>query len=181
MLRVFAIAAALICGTAANASEWQSDYAAALTETRTDKRPLLMVIDEPGVAQRSISEALLNDTTNSALAEYELCHVDVSTPYGQKVAEAFKTKQFPYVAFIDKSGSVILHSQTGELSSSEWSELVNKYRTGEKQVQRMVAKPVVNTTPVSTTMPATQVYDNYQQYLPSSSARPYCAKCQRGY
>ena len=179
MLQFFAIVTATIgiTATEAPAPEWESDYATALKQTRSDDRPLLVVIDQPGVAEQDLSDAILNDTADGALADYDLCHVDASTKYGKKVAAVFKTDAFPYVAFIDKEGKVILHSQTGELSSSDWAKLVGKYRTGDKPVKHVVAKPTVRTTPVSNAV--SRSYDSIQQYMPSK--RPYCAKCQRGY
>ncbi len=182
MLQLFAIVIATIGITAANpdAPEWQSDYAAALKQTRQDDRPLLMVIDQPGVADQRLSDELLGDSADGALGDYDLCHIDASTKYGKKVAEAFKADTFPYVAVIDKQGKVILHQQAGKLSNGEWSELIGKYRDGNVPVRHVVAKPVVRTMPVSTAMPFSPSYDSYPQYQPASP-RPYCAKCQRGY
>jgi hypothetical protein len=179
MLQFFAIVTAAIGIAAADTSapQWESDYSKALQQTRQDNRPLLMVIDQPGVAEQSLTGELLSDGVGGALADYDLCHVDATTKYGKKVAAAFKAAKFPYVAVIDKDGKVILHQHSGKLTSSQWSEMVAKYRNGERPVQHVVAKPVVKTTPVSTAMPS---YDSYQQYMPSSP-RPYCAKCQRGY
>ncbi len=157
--------------------EWESDYGTALKQTRQDDRPLLVVIDQPGVAEESLPESLLSDNTEGTLADYDLCRVDASTKYGKKVADAFKTDAFPYVAFVDKSGEVILHQHSGELTSTEWTELVGKYRTGEKPTRHVVAKPIVRTSTVSTSVPV----ESYPSYNGYSSPRPYCAKCQRGY
>lgn len=177
MLQFFAILTAAIGVTAAEPTtqQWESDYRTALKQTRSDDRPLLIVIDQPATAEESLSADVLNNDAEGALADYDLCHVDASTKYGKKVADAFHAGSYPYVAFVDKSGSVILHSESGEITGETWSTLVTKYRTGEKPVKRTVAKPVVKTTTVSTT----RSYDSSKQYTPSP--RPYCAKCQRGY
>lgn len=172
MSRYFAIFTVIVGFSTVNASaaEWQSDYATALKQVRADDRPMLMVIDHPGVAEKSLDEEVINNDAKGALADYDLCRVDASTKYGAKVAEAFGAKAFPFVACIDKSGKVILDSASGEISKNEWTEMVTKYRAGVKPVRHVVAKPAV-TSPVST--------QSYQPYTPQ--ARPYCAKCQRGY
>ncbi|MCO6043902.1 hypothetical protein NG895_08275 [Aeoliella sp. ICT_H6.2] len=173
MLHYFTIFTAIIGLSAVNASaaQWQSDYATALKQTRSDDRPMLMVIDQPGVAEKSLDDEVISNDAKGALADYDLCRVDASTKYGAKVAEAFGAKAFPYVACIDKSGKVILDSASGEINTDKWTKMVTKNRTGEKPVRRVVAKPAVTTSPVST--------QSYQPYTPQ--ARPYCAKCQRGY
>jgi hypothetical protein len=95
-------------------SNWEGDYGRALAVTRqTQQRPLLVVIDMPADAEhriepvRLVKEQSINQDA-SLLAAYELCHVNASTEYGQKVAKAFKTAEFPYVAIIDKSGHKII-------------------------------------------------------------------------
>ncbi|MGI9457685.1 MAG: hypothetical protein ACR2NU_14060 [Aeoliella sp.] len=176
MIHCFTLLAATIGVTAAAppAPQWHSDYGKALTQTRADDRPLLMVIDNPAKdAERLPSELLKSEEAVTALMRYDLCHVDATTKYGKKVAEAFKTEQFPYVAFVDKSGSVILHSHSGELTGDEWNDLLVKYQKGEKPVRRVTAKPVVNSSPA--------ISRDYGQYMQQFSPRPYCAKCQRGY
>lgn len=172
MLHFFAILTATIGVTAAQPTEqqWESDYRAALKQTRSDDRPLLIVIDQPATQEQSLSSDVLNNGAEGALADYDLCHVDASTKYGKKVADAFNADSYPYIAFVDKSGSVILHSETGQVTGETWTSLVMKYRTGEKPVKRTVSKPVVKTATVSA---------SYKPYKPSP--RPYCAKCQRGY
>ncbi|MEM6655912.1 MAG: hypothetical protein AAF596_08930, partial [Planctomycetota bacterium] len=82
---------------------WEADYGKALTQTRGDSRPLLIVMDKPGVEDQQVPETLLSDAGDETpLAKYDLCHVDVTTEYGKAVAEAFRAKEFPYFAIIDK-------------------------------------------------------------------------------
>ncbi|QDU58037.1 thioredoxin domain-containing protein [Aeoliella mucimassa] len=176
MLHYFALVTVAF-GLSANepaAPQWSSDYAEALKQTRSDDRPMLVVIDEPGTAEHSLNEEILNNMADGALADYQLCHIDATTKYGKKVAEAFKTTSFPYMAITDKDGKVIVHSQSGDVSAEQWSEVLGKFRTGELPVRRVVAKPVINEQPVTT-------YPTYEGYPSYGSAKPYCAKCQRGY
>lgn len=180
MLHFFAMVTATLAVAAADstAPQWESDYATALAQTRQDDRPLLVVIDQPGVDGQSIQQSLLTGSADGKLADYDLCHVDASTKYGKKVADAFKADAFPYVAFVDKGGKVILHQHAGSLDSTEWTKLVGKYHTGVVPTRHVVAKPTVRTSTISASAPV-QSYPSYQPY--NASPRPYCAKCQRGY
>lgn len=165
------LAATLGMVTAPQGPEWHSDYGKALHQTRNDNRPLLMVIDRPADAEARIAPELLTSAENAdELQNYDLCHIDASTEYGKKVAKVFKAEEFPYVAVIDKTGSVILHSQSGAVSYDQWNSMLTKYEKGERLLRRVVAKPV-------TTARQVLQQDYFQQYSPRSS----CPSCQRGY
>jgi hypothetical protein len=121
------------------AVQWEASYGKALEATRSIEHPLLVVIDNPAAEQARIAPELLNPGGAAGkevelLRPYQLCHVDVSTEYGQKVAEVFKAKTFPYVAVIDKTGSVIIFSKAGKLSTDEWSKILTTYKSGERSM-----------------------------------------------
>ncbi len=120
-------------------AKWEVDYGKALAATKTDEHPLLVVLDKPGATEARIAPELLAPSEADAkdaelLKPYQLCHVDVTTDYGQKVADAFKAKTFPYVAVIDKTGSVIIYSKTGKLGSDEWSRILSNYKSGDRSL-----------------------------------------------
>jgi hypothetical protein len=116
--------------------EWQADYGKALAATRTDQRPLLVVLDVPASSDASLAGDLLATEGEQAelLAKYELCHVDVSTEYGQKVAQAFKATEFPHTAIIDRTGAVVLYKNAGQMDESQWSATLAKYQAGTRPV-----------------------------------------------
>jgi hypothetical protein len=131
--------------------QWETSYGKALEATRSDVRPLLVVIDKPAAADARVAPELLSPGQYAAtqlelLRSYELCHVDATTDYGQKVAEAFGAKAFPFVAVIDKSGSVIINSKSGKIASDEWTRLLTAHKSGERStaVSRVNFKPVSN-------------------------------------
>ena len=165
------LATAIGVTTATEQPMWHTDYGEALQQTRSDERPLLMVIDNPSQEDERLDEELLRSA--EPLGAYDLCRVDASTGYGKKVAQAFKTDEFPYVAVIDKSGSVILHSHCGPLTSNRWTGLLSRFSKGERPIRHVVAKAVSTATSVTNR--------SYDQYMGQHSTRPYCAKCQRGY
>ncbi|MEX2316764.1 MAG: hypothetical protein WD669_06410 [Pirellulales bacterium] len=119
--------------------QWEASYGKALEATRAVEHPLLVVIDNPTAAEARLAPELLNPAGTSGkevemLRPYQLCHVDITTEYGQKVAEAFKAKAFPYVAVIDKTGSVIIFSKAGKISTEEWGNILTTYKTGDRSM-----------------------------------------------
>ena len=165
------VAACMVLGASAPATQapqWQADYGKALAETRADERPMVVVIDNPAVAEEAVEAELLADT--EVLGAYQLCHVDVSTEYGQAVAEVFGAEQFPYVAIIDKSGEYVVHRHAGQLNRENWEAKLAKYEAGEIPRKVTVMKPVIQ-----------QSYPSYDSYPVYSNSRSNCPNCQRGY
>jgi hypothetical protein len=137
MVHYFAVA--MLAASFAATSEttnWQTDYGKALEATRSDQRPLLVVLDVPSNPQASLDGELLAVDGEQAelLASYELCHVDVSTEYGKRVAEVFKATQFPHTSIIDRTGSVVLFKKPGDMAAAEFKATLAKYQTGTKPV-----------------------------------------------
>ena len=130
VVAISSLAASSVSGT--TDLEWQSDYAKALEATRHNDRPLLVVLDVPGDPQEALETKQLDTKgeQSALLGAYQLCHVDVSTEYGKKVADAFRAKQFPFTAIIDKTGSVVLVKKAGQISSDEWEETLATYQSG---------------------------------------------------
>jgi hypothetical protein len=118
-------------------TEWQSDYGKALAATRSENRPLLIVLDAPGTAVAA--DLLATEGPNAELLKsYELCHVDVTTEYGKKVAAAFGATQFPHTSIIDKNGATVLFKQPGAISADEMKTALTKFEKGEQPVAHSV-------------------------------------------
>lgn len=114
--------------------QWQADYGKALAATRSDDRPLVVVLDVPSDPKASMEKKLASDDKAQAdlLNSYQRCHIDVTTEYGKKVAKVFGATKFPFTAIIDKTGSVILSKKLGQLTESEWKETLATYQKGER-------------------------------------------------
>jgi hypothetical protein len=142
--------------------EWDSSYGKALEATRAGQDPLLVVLDKPSSDEARIEPALLSENDASGdnsklLTPYRLCHVDVTTEYGQEVAKAFHAKDFPHVAIIDKTGSVVIFKKSGPIKQDEWSKILTSYKSGDRAaVAHTTMKPVSD-----------------------GSAKPFCPNCQR--
>jgi len=124
--------AASMMATASPAPQWNTDYGKSLSAARTAQRPLLVVLDKPRVDSERISQvSLTKDATQAALlANYQLCHVDVTTPYGAKVAKAFGAKEFPYTTITDKSVSAIVFRKAGRFSTADWVTTLVAHKDG---------------------------------------------------
>jgi hypothetical protein len=125
--------------------EWQADYGKALAATRAGDQPLLVVLDEPKSADARVEPALLREEAavgqdSGLLRRYHLCHVDVSTRYGKKVARAFKARRFPHVAIIDKSGSVVIFAKSGKMAKNEWNEALRSHQDGTRPMRHVSYK-----------------------------------------
>jgi hypothetical protein len=123
--------------SAPKAPQWEASYGKALKATRAGHDPLLVVLDKPNSKEARIEPALLSKNTlgdeqTKLLSSYRLCHVDVSTEYGQKVAKAFNAKEFPHVAIIDKTGSMVIFKKSGKIKQAEWKEILTSHKAGER-------------------------------------------------
>jgi hypothetical protein len=128
---LYAIAATVAISPAALAEQWQSDYGTALEAARSANKPLLVVMELP--ADRIIETNGSGDLSSSALLKpYQLCCIDVSTPMGQQIAEAFGARQFPYTVITDTDGKNIVHRKAGHYSKLDWSSMLMTYRDGQK-------------------------------------------------
>ncbi len=123
--------------TGADAVQWQADYGKALAATRQDDRPLLVVLDVPDDPKSAVEteQFEIEGEQGKLLESYQLCHVDVSTKYGKKVADAFRATKFPFTAIIDKTGSVVLLKKAGQISNDKWQETLAKYQKGEQSTK----------------------------------------------
>jgi hypothetical protein len=130
-LAVATMAASTFAVTPSKAT-WQADYGKALAATRSDQRPLLVVLDNPADPAAAFDAKLLAAEGDQAqvLKSYRLCRVDVSTEYGQKVAQAFNATQFPHTAIIDKTGSSVLFKKPGQIGADEFQSTLVKFQKG---------------------------------------------------
>ncbi|TWT38119.1 hypothetical protein KOR34_30870 [Posidoniimonas corsicana] len=163
-LITLAIASA-VASPVADAPKWESDYGKALEQVRSDDRPLLVVLDKPG---EEVDAKLLSAKDDKTLQKYDLCRIDASTEYGKKVAAAFNAKTFPHVAFVDKTGEVVLHTHKGKISKDAWNASLTKYQTGAQPERHVVLRPASEAQPV-------------MQYEPVYRDNSYCPSCQKGF
>jgi hypothetical protein len=44
----------------------------------------------------------------------------------------FNAKEFPHVAIIDKTGSMVIFKKTGQIDSAEWQKILTSHKSGER-------------------------------------------------
>lgn len=167
-----AILAVSILTAKSESPQWESDYGKALEATRADQKPLLVVLDKPADKDARLDPELLRESDSGKqqelLSPYELCHVDVSTDYGKRVAKAFKAKDFPHLAIIDRTGSVILFSKNGKMKSDQWEHTLLSFKKGTRsgRLSHVAYKPSD---------------DSLEFETPSESqqGKSYCPSCQK--
>jgi hypothetical protein len=139
-IAVSTLAAALV-GQSSEPPQWTDDYAVALAATKKTQRPLLVVIDDSQQPHPRLEHVSTTaDTTQTTpLSGYQLCRIDAATEYGREVAESFKVRQYPYSAIIDRTGSVILHQQSGPITTQEWAATLARHRSGIYAAERQAA------------------------------------------
>ena len=155
--------------------QWESDYGDALKATRAGNQPLLVVIEKPRDEEARIAPALLSEDSIKGnqfelLQPYELCRVDASTKYGREVAKAFRTKSYPYMAIIDKTGSVILYSKTGDIDAKDWERALSQHKRGERRPVRTASHVSYRANDAVIERPMSSPYIN-SSYCPSCQHR----------
>jgi len=127
-------------GASASKIVWSGNYGDSLAATKKNDKPLLITLDKPQVAaERMEPDQLAADGfAGDLLANYELCHIDVTTDYGKRVAEAFKVEQFPYTVLINRDGSRILRRIPGKFNDNQWRQTLTTYKNGTRPVVRRV-------------------------------------------
>ncbi len=171
---MFVAAVAAPPAQADSANAWHANYSEAVAETKQEHQPLLVVFDKPGDENAVLDPSLLSAESGAIpLGSYALCHIDATTDYGKQVAEGFKVTEFPHVAIIDKSGSVVLRRVSGDISQKEWTQVLKEHKDGDRSsaVTHTVAKPVQSSSPSYTPTMGSPVS------TPSYS-KPYCPSCQ---
>jgi len=132
-LATFVANLALLAATA-SANEWMSDYGAALNAAKAERKPLVVVIENPGDRAVRFDETSFSPQQPSSplLAKYKLCRIDASSAYGQAVAKAFRASSLPLTSIIDKTGSVQIFVKQGALSAAEWHAALATYQSGAR-------------------------------------------------
>ncbi len=124
MMTSTALAFVTIVGFAQSLPHSTDDYAAALTAARRSHKPLIVLLDDAG-ATSGFSERLLR-VSPELLARFEICRLDVRTPYGDKVANLYHATQFPYTVITDAKCRSILFRGAGEFSADSLIATLSK-------------------------------------------------------
>jgi hypothetical protein len=126
--------AATLTGAATD-GQWHTDYAQALAAAKADSKPLLVVLHKPDQPEQSIQQVShVEKTEQATLGNYHLCQIDVTSPTGKAVADAFKATSFPYTVITDKRADQVILRKTGTFSDGEWKTTLSEYRRGVRPI-----------------------------------------------
>ena len=156
--------AALASVTVTGDLEWSSHYAQAKAAAATAQKPLLVVLEDPAEPSRRFdTERLASEEEHQDLLKhFQLCRVDVTTPYGKRVAEAIGVSELPYTAITDKTAKYITFRSAGQVSPENWSKTLNDRKDGERLVV-----PAGSTTETNWAQPMTVEWPISQPSCPS--------------
>jgi hypothetical protein len=185
------VSVGMLAGTA-QPPQWEASYGKALEATRSGGAPLLVVLDKPDSRSARIEPALLSqDSATGQEAEllrpYQLCHVDVTSEYGRKVARAFRADRFPHVAIIDRTGSQVIFRRSGPVSANEWEQILTRHRNGDRLRASTVSRTSYRPVDAETDNPGPPA--PHRTYRPfDMGIGPYgsfggggCSSCRRGF
>ena len=128
-LILLSLAAAL---AASPPPEWMDNYGEALRAARAARRPLLIVLEDSTARAPWRHVSHRSDAGQAELLQpYTRCRIDVSTPYGQKVADVFGATSFPTAVVTDRTATKILARKTGHQTPANWAHFLTAYRTGQ--------------------------------------------------
>ena len=106
------------------ALEWSEHYANAKQQAEKQHRPLLVVVEDkssPG-GQLELEKLASGPEQVDLLKQYELCRMDVNTPYGKRVAAAFGANKFPMTVITDKSAKFVTFRADGSIQADAWKQ-----------------------------------------------------------
>jgi hypothetical protein len=111
-----------LLASAPTGADWSESYHDALAAARKAQRPMLVVLEDPAEPERRVEQAACTPSLKRTrlLGRYQLCRVDITTPTGKKVAEAFGAEQFPHTAITDAGCKKIVFRKTGRFKSRDW-------------------------------------------------------------
>ena len=106
--------------------QWNTNYKSALMAARNNHKPLVVVLENTKDPDEALSQSTLelDENVASLLGKYELCRIDVSTEYGQKIANAFGASEFPFTAISDTNCKVIRHRNVGRPTVQVWKQIL---------------------------------------------------------
>ena len=159
----------LASGVTANSElDWSNDYTKAKAHAREVRRPLLVIMEDPGNEKTKFNDQRLASRKEQIelMKKYQLCRVDVSTNYGRRVAKAFKVSEFPYTAITDKTTAYIAFRGAGQMEDGEWNEMLEEHVKGNLKT-RVASRSNANARNSQSSQ--TQQPAGYQFYQPAGT------------
>lgn len=143
-LAALAVAGALTAGSLTPSQPtWQTSYRVALSQVAEQHKPLAVFIGrgEAGYARLVTDGGLGADAGKLLKQGYVSLYLDVETPTGKQVAEAFKMTEG--VVISDKTGGTMALRHEGAVSQTALTGYLQQYQTGQPVAQTQYVSPVM--------------------------------------
>jgi hypothetical protein len=122
-----ALLAVVPAGSQAQSPTWQTDYAAALTQSATMQRPLAIVFGNGPNGWQQLS-GRLNDEAGRLLAdEYVCCYIDTATSRGEALFRRFELNTSVALVLGDRTGTQQVFWHEGPLAANTLAAHLSKY------------------------------------------------------
>ena len=133
MIRLVCLLLGTVVGSVNLAPDWTEDYSEALSNARCDRRPMVVVLENPEkVKQRAGS---IFHVEREILTKFEICRVDVGSDYGKKVAELYSPSELPYTVITDPECEQIVFRGVGERSINQWTKTLEVHAEDDSSSQ----------------------------------------------
>ena len=149
--------------------QWSDHYANAKQAAADGQKPLLVVLENSADPAGRLDLQSLGSAEKQAelMQHYQLCRMDVATPYGKRVAEAFGVTQYPFTAITDKTARYITYRSSGVPSADHWLATLETRQSGATPVAE---QPVMR-------VEAAKIITGWPTLQPQDES--YCPKCVR--
>ncbi len=123
--------------------QWTNDYRQALKQGEALGKPLAVFIGSgtAGWNAASTHGELDNEARRLLNTKYVCLYIDASTPEGKKVADSFEARNLPTLVISDRSRAYQAYRQTGSLSPSQLTSVLQRY-SGAAEVPVRVTYPL---------------------------------------
>lgn len=118
-------------------------YSESLQAARDGGRPLIVVLENPGKSERHAKSLYANW---HLLRHFEICRLDATSPYGQKIADIYGATELPYTVITDRTCQEISFRGVGQFSTRSWEATLRRYvadedTSAERDVSSVSADP----------------------------------------
>ena len=145
---------------------WESDYRLARQIGERTQKPIAVFIGSGSVSWRQLThEGQFDADIQRRLNDrFVRVYLDVSTPYGRKVADALGVSANQGLVISDRTGGYMAFRHSGDLPAKDVAKCLTRYSDAEHVVRTTETDPN-NPTPVAQPTPSFQYYQpSYGNY-----------------
>jgi hypothetical protein len=130
-------------GDVSPAPKWESDYAAALKQAESTKKPLAVILapGERGYEKLARDRALTAEVQKTLASKYVCLHIDTAQAAGKRLAADFEMPSGLGIIISDRSGAVQAFRHDGDLANSDLGRYLVKYADPNRVLIKTESNP----------------------------------------